>query len=197
MEAGEVSANIQRKAVHGNPTARADADAGQLAAGGGPDPRLARIALRRDAESVAAHHDSFLKGAEISMEVLPVAGEIQDRIADQLAGAVPGGLAAATDLDEGSREVGGIAEAGAVRGTADGEDGIVLEQEEGVRRIACEMPGHDFLLEREALGVINTPEPAEGWGGQSRLVWSSGRHLLSKEPSSIVAMENALSIPTR
>lgn len=65
------------------------------------------------------------------MEVLAVISQIEDGIADELAGAVVGALAAAVDFDDGVRKEGGLAETGLVPGAADGVDRMVFEEEEG------------------------------------------------------------------
>ena len=100
------------------------------------------------------------------MEVLAARAEVEDGVADELAGAVVGGLAAAPGDDERVREGGGVAQAGVVGGAADGIDGVVLEEEEGVGRGGVgEFAGDEVVLEGERLGVGEAAEPAgvEHW----------------------------------
>ena len=100
------------------------------------------------------------------MQILTVAGEVQDGIANQLPGAVPGGFATAADLNEGGWQMVRIAKAGTVWITADGKDGVVLQEQQGVGHFTAEVAGDDFLLEGKALGVVDAPEPADDRGGR-------------------------------
>ena len=63
---------------------------------------------------------------QVLVEILAAGIEIENRIADQLAGAVIGRLAAAVDFVDGVRQRGGIAEGGLVAQAADGVNGLVL-----------------------------------------------------------------------
>ena len=84
----------------------------------------------------ADHH--LLEVAHVAVHVAPVGGQLEDRIAHHLAGAVVGDVAAAAGLEDleaarpqrlrGEEHVLGAGVA------AQGEDGVVLEQEQGVRR---------------------------------------------------------------
>jgi len=75
---------------------------------------------------------------------------------------MPGRLAAAPDFDQWRGEVLRIPQAGAVGGAADGEDGIVLKEEEGVGGFPCEVAGDDFLLQGQAGGIVDPSQPTDG-----------------------------------
>jgi len=82
---------------------------------------------------------------------------------------VPCGFAAAADFDERGGEGLGVAEAGAVLGAADGEDGVVLEEEDGFRGERVEERAGGGFLKGEAILVGDAAEPLDGrrrpWGG--------------------------------
>ena len=128
-EAIERSGDVDGEAVHGDPLAGADADAGEFAILD-PDPGEVVASGGWDAKGAGAVDEGLFETAEVAVEVLAVGGEAEDGVADELARAVPCGFAAAADLDERGGEGLGIAEAGAVLGAADGEDGIVLEEKD-------------------------------------------------------------------
>ena len=101
---GEVHVAVQREAVHGHAPADPDADRGDLALGPSasglqPDPAAARDARGGDAE-VGAHADQRLLEAAHVVDDEHVVGQPHDRVADQLARAVEGDLAAAVDVDD-------------------------------------------------------------------------------------------------
>ena len=63
----------------------------------------------------------------------------------------------------------GIAEAGAILGAADGEDGVVLEEEDGFRSERVEERAGGGFLKGEAILIGDAAEPLDGrrrpWGG--------------------------------
>jgi hypothetical protein len=54
-----------------------------------------------DAEGGAGADERVFEEAEVGVEVFAAAGEVKDGVADELAGAVVGGLAAAVGFEEG------------------------------------------------------------------------------------------------
>ena len=94
---------------------------------------------------VATDADQGLLHPAYVVDHLDVVREPDDRVADQLAGAVEGDQAAAVDVDHGSTT--GVGRAIAGRGAlAGGEDGRVLEQPDGVGDLAGRDPGVDLAL---------------------------------------------------
>ena len=101
----QVDVAVEREAVHGDAPADPDAERGDLAlraplVGAQPDAAAAGHARGRDAE-VGADPDQGLLDAAYVVDDLDVVGEPDDRVADQLAGAVEGDQAAAVDVDHG------------------------------------------------------------------------------------------------
>src|SRR5262249_18834616 len=76
-----------------------NADARNFAAAR-PDAGQPGVALRRDRETTEAVDQGLLEGAEIPVQIRPEARQVEDRIADELTGAVEGDIAAALDFDE-------------------------------------------------------------------------------------------------
>lgn len=167
-EAVERAGDVDGEAVHGDPLACADADAGEFAVFD-PDPGEIVSAGGGDAEGAGAVDEGLFETAEVAVEVVAVGGEAEDGVADELAGAVPCGFAAAADFDERGGEGLGVAEAGAVLGAADGEDGFVLEEEDGFRGERVEEGAGSGFLKGEAILIGNAAEPLDGrrrpWGG--------------------------------
>ena len=108
--------------------------------------------------------EAFFDPAEEEVEVGGEFLQIENEVADELAGAVEGGLSAAVDFDDGMREGGG-AEAGAVALASDGVDRVVLEEEELVGGLAGGAGGEGFFLEVEGGLVGEASEPAGGRRG--------------------------------
>jgi len=147
--------------VHGYPTADADADGGDLAIRN-PSAGEGLAAACRDAELRADADEELLEGAEVEVEILAVVAQVEDGIADELAWAVIGGLAAAIDVDDGVDEVGSAAEAGLIRGAAHGVNGVVLEKEELIGDAADAALGDEAILKGEGLLEIDAAKPLDG-----------------------------------
>jgi hypothetical protein len=101
-------------------------------------------------------------GAALAGEV---AAEVEDGVADELAGAVIGDVATAVDLVDFDAALGeelvGREDIGAAGVAAEGEDRRVFEEEERVAdgsRFAC---GYDLGLDAEAFGVGDAAELEE------------------------------------
>ena len=69
-----------------------------------------------------------LEVAAVLLHVLPVAGQVEDRVADELAGRVVGRLAAAVGLDELDLSVVGQVELALLGAAPERDDGRMLEQ---------------------------------------------------------------------
>src|SRR5581483_6958089 len=87
-----------------------------------------------DAEGHERADQRLLEVAHVLLDVAAVALQVEDRVADELAGAVERRLAAAVGLDDLDRGVRGDVEFRAlVRPPAERHDGRVLEEEDRVR----------------------------------------------------------------
>ena len=112
LEVAQVGGDVEREAVRGDALRDVDADGGDLllrdaAAGDGPDAGELADALREHAEVAAgADEDLFEQADEVDRAEVrallagEVAAQIEDGVADELAGAVVGDVAAAVDLVE-------------------------------------------------------------------------------------------------
>src|SRR5579863_9406782 len=98
-EVREIGVHVEGKAVRSDPARDVDAHRHQLVVAD-PDARGARDAARLDAE-VARHADEhFLERPHVPAEVAPVLGQIENRIAYELAGTVIRDVAAAIRFEE-------------------------------------------------------------------------------------------------
>ena len=92
--AREVAAHIQREAVHRDPMAHADADRGDFAL---PDPDAGQTVASRGFDLVDREQldEERLDPAQVTMQILAVTTEIDQKISDQLPRPVISRLAAA------------------------------------------------------------------------------------------------------
>ena len=170
LEAGEVAGEIQGKAVLGDPAAHADADGGDFSVLDPDAGEALAVIGGGDALGVEEVDLGLLQGAEVTVQVAGIAVEVEDQVADQLAGTVPGGLAATVDLNDGMGQGRGIAEAAAVTGAADGVNGIVLEQQHGIGDFSGLALGDQAVLLGEGCLKADPAEPSKievgrGWSG--------------------------------
>ncbi len=80
------------------------------------------------------------------MQVTPPAIEVRDGVADQLAGAVVGGLTAAVDFKDGVGQDGAGVQAGVVAGAADGVNAGVFQQKQFILTGGVCVVGADQLF---------------------------------------------------
>ena len=132
-----------------HPARDVDADRGDLPrrprqpdAGEPVDP-LAREAERRDRAD-----ERFLEVAHVLLHVAPVPLEVEDRVADELARPVEGGLAAAVRLDDLDVGVVRDMELAVVGAAPERDDGRVLETADRVSGIAPPRKGSSGERER-------------------------------------------------
>jgi hypothetical protein len=103
-----------------------------------------------------AHVDQALLDAPHVLHDVHRLDQLEDRVADQLAGTVPGDLAAAVDVDDRGAAA---ARAFLVEGApAAGVDRRVFEQQEGVRAGAAGARLRDLLLEVPRRRVVDEPQ---------------------------------------
>ena len=153
---GEVGVAVEGEAVHRHLPADADADGPDLAARttvvlGDPGAALAGDATRLDAEVGADADHHLLELAHVADDV-DRRGQPHDRVAGDLAGTVPGDLAAAVDVDDGRAVGRPLLGLGALAG---GVDRGVLEQEDGVGLLAADDLGVHVALDLPRLLVVD------------------------------------------
>src|SRR5260370_21910847 len=140
-----------------------DADGGDLLAGG-PDARQPGLArFRFDPQLPQVFDERTLEHLDVAGDGEAKAGTVEDRVADQLARAVIGRLAAAIgpdDLDPTPRPLALIPQhVAAARRLAHGEDMRVLEQQESVILAAFPQGGDHLGLEIPGRAVAGTTQP--------------------------------------
>src|SRR5690349_5839972 len=94
---GKISADVESKAVVGNPLLYVNPDAGNLAALS-PDPGQTGADAGADAKASQCAHQRRLKSPKVPVQVLPVVPQVQDGISHQLTGSVEGDVATALDV---------------------------------------------------------------------------------------------------
>src|SRR5207237_3301498 len=115
-------------------------------------------------------------GAEIPVEVLPVAAQVEDRITDQLPGPVERDVAAALDLEH--VDAFRVQQVGRPGGAAQRDHGRVLKQQEQVLRQATVDPrlGKRTLpVERLAVGDATGLDPLHAARDHSPSLLASSR----------------------
>ena len=111
--------------MHGDPFADADAEGGDFSVFD-PDAGEAFTPGGGDAVELAKIDENGFEGSQIQVEVASALVEVEYGVANELAGAVVGGLAAAVGLDDGEGELLACEEAGLVAGASDCIDGFVF-----------------------------------------------------------------------
>src|SRR5258707_2353812 len=106
-EGREITAHVQREAVHRNPMAHADADRCDLAFA---DPNAGEsLALRRGNFVISEKFDEqSLEPAQMAMQVLAAPAKIDNCVAHQLSRSVVSRLAAAVDGKKGIGKMGRV-----------------------------------------------------------------------------------------
>ena len=100
-EARQIGGDVQREPVQRHPAFDRHANRGELALGGGvPDAGPARLARPREPEPRQRLDQRLLEVAQVDVQIALVLAQQEDRVADELAGAVVGDVAAALDLEE-------------------------------------------------------------------------------------------------
>ena len=176
-EIAKIGADVEREAMRADVLGDVDANGRNLlfcnaASGKSPDSRALADALRRNAEIFAGEDQSFfdetdeIDGAKVRTALAgKIAAEIEDGIADELAGAVIGDVSAALGLVNFNVFVGelriGSEDVGAGGIASKREDGRVLKQQKRVRDEAGFARGDDFGLEAQAFRVADATEMKE------------------------------------
>ena len=123
-----------------------------------PDPGQAVDARRLDADGAECADQRLLEVAAVALHVLAVAGEVEDRVADELARPVVGRLAAAVGLDDLDLGAVGHVQLALVGAPAERDHRRVLEQENRVRDRALRDGGCERALQVPGLPVRNLAE---------------------------------------
>ena len=148
----EIGRHVQGEPVPGDPLLHVDPDARDLAPAR-PYAGVARVPLGGDAELRECGDERFLEGAEIPVEVRPVAAQVEDRITHQLPGPVERDVAAALDLEH--VDAFRVQQVGRPGGAAQRDHGWVLEQQEQVLpqpTVDARLRERTLPLERLAVG---------------------------------------------
>ena len=168
-ERGEVVADVQREPVGGDPARDPNTDGRDLLLPH-PAPREAGDALCPKAVVGAREDQHLFEIPDIAVDIPPVRGEIEDRIADRLAGAVIGDVApppAFEDLEAPGRKcLRGEEEMVSAGVAPEREDRFVFEEEERVgdrRRLALR---HQGVLDLEGAGVRHEAQPLDPQGAR-------------------------------
>ena len=179
-EVPEAGVHVQRETVPRHAVRDVDAQGAELAVPD-PDAAVAVVAVRGYAEVGRRPDDRLLDAGDVVEHAEAAAGEVEDRIAHELAGAVVGDVPAAVGLGE--PDAGGGAprfvpqHVFGVGGASEGVDGGVLEEKEGVGARARVAGGGDFRLEGEGL-LVGDPRAKvahpDGEGGDSVLFVHGG-----------------------
>src|SRR5256885_17168222 len=100
-ELGKICRDVQREPVPRDPLLHVNSDARDLAAPApGPHAGVTRVPLGGYPEVGERVDQCLLQGAEIPMEIRLVAGQVDDRVAPELAGAGEGRLTAPLDFED-------------------------------------------------------------------------------------------------
>src|SRR6266576_2168754 len=101
LELGEVRHDVQREPMPRDPLLHVNPDARDLPAPPpGPYAGVTRVPPGGNAQAGERVDQRLLQGAEIPVEIRLVAGQVDDRVADQLTRPVEGHVAAALDLED-------------------------------------------------------------------------------------------------
>jgi hypothetical protein len=161
VEVAEVGGDVVGKAVGGDPATDVDADGGEFFFGDvarrlDPDAGFAGDAVGGDTEISGGADHGLFEGADVPVDVATDGIEIEDRIADDLAGAVIRYVAAAVGFAEFdiflAEDVFGGEEIFLAGVAAEGEDVGMLAEEEDVVDGAGFARGDDALLEGVGIG---------------------------------------------
>jgi hypothetical protein len=150
-----------------------------------------------------ASDEELLEVAHVAVQVAAVRLEVEDRIADELAGTVVRDVAAAAGLEDVDAEQ-PLLSASSMRtcsgaGRAERDDVRVLEQEQRVAGSRPPAPGDELLLQLERLGVRDRPQPLDASGRRSGVVGEGLERLLEtrEESGRIGAVHEAVVVAQR
>ena len=169
VEVAKIWGYVEREPVRGYGLGDVNTDGGKLpfgdgTAGVGPDTGAFGDALGGDAEVFTGEDEGFFHEADEvdraevgAMFAGEVAAEVEDGVADELAGAVVGDVSAAVNLVDfdafGGEGFVGEQDIGSGGIAAEGEDRRVFQQDKGVTNLVRFSGGYDFGLDAQAFSV--------------------------------------------
>src|SRR5580692_449483 len=160
IEVAKIGRHVQREAVPRDPAAKADADRRNLARAD-PDAGHRIAATRVDAEFCERIDHRGFETAEILRHVAVAAFELQNRIADQLAGTVIGHLSAARDAPH--RHTRGIIDDKPLVGAAAERENVrMLQHQEHIRTFASSARRQQVGLQSERGVVVDDAQIDDG-----------------------------------
>ena len=169
---------LQREAVAGDPARDADADGRQLLVAD-PDAGQSRDASARRCRNRRRPDQHLFEVAHVPVHVAAIGLEIDDRVADDLAGPVIGDVAAAPGLEHLDAARGQVVvgrenvRPAAVAAHAEREDGRMLDQQQQIADRAGAPLLDERALQRERVGVRHQAEAPDLEG--SHRIRSIGR----------------------
>src|SRR5262249_45180028 len=153
-----------------------------------PDAAQARSRPGLDAEVVEDPDEDRLQHADVPAHVHPVVAQVEDRIADELAGAVVRDLAAAADAHDRDLAARGpeVPEVAGIGAAPQRVRRRVLEKQKDVR--ATGEPARDeLLLQCERIAVLDRAEqPDLEAGAHTFTAWPAATSTASRNASAIV-----------
>ena len=160
-EPAEVTVAVERETVHGDPARHPDPDRGDLARrlSGDPHPAASLDPRGAQARAGAGPYQRFLDGPHVGDHVDRLA-EPDDRVPDQLAGAVPGDLAAPVHLHHGRARV-AYGPVQRTRPLPGREHRLMLQQQARVRDLVVHPLPVQLALQLPAAQVGDGLLPAE------------------------------------
>src|SRR5262249_39813983 len=142
-----------------HPARDVDADRGDLARRGfEPHTGQSIDTSRIEPERGNRADDRLLEVAAVLPDVSTVTGQVEDRVADELPGAMEGRLAAPVGLDDLDLGGGGKVELAVLGAPSERDHRRMLDEDHRVRARAGENLGGDRSLERPGLLVANPTE---------------------------------------
>src|SRR6266513_3100182 len=160
----------QREAVAHDRAVQLDADRRELPPVGPHAGETGRARLGSDSQLVEVRDQRRLEARDVVADRDAQSGQVEDRVADQLAGSVIRGLAAAIHPDhiDSARPALVVIPENMLRtrGLAHREDVGVLEQQQRVVLAALTHPGHHGGLKVPGLSVAGATQPAGSYAMQ-------------------------------
>src|SRR5712691_7478415 len=164
VEVLEVRGQVEREAVADDRAVQLDADRRELHTVGPHAGQARRPGLRSDSQLVEVRDKRRLETRDVVTDRDAQSRQVEDRVADELAGAVISGLAAAIHPDhvDSARPALVVAPENVLRprGLAHRENVRMLEQQQRVVLEALTHPGHHGGLEVPGLSVAGATQPA-------------------------------------
>lgn len=196
LEVAQVGGDVEGESVGGDPAGDVDADGADFSLATGswlgvmeaaPDARKPGDASGANAIDTAEadqgffHHADKVHGTEAAAFGILKAAQVEDGVADELAGTVIGNVAAAVDFVKSDAAAGeefiGREDVGAAGVATECQNGRMFEQEKSVVDVACEAHGRDFRLNAESF-VVGYAAEVEVLDHGTFIVWMRAESVL-------------------